>query len=191
MSTWRFAVNGEDVEVEAPGMRRLLDVLREDLGLTGTKEGCGEGECGACTVLLEGAPVDSCLVPVCQVDGATVATVEGLAAPSPEGAVLDPPHRRSKPAERSADTARRDADGGVAYLRAAASDDTAIRESIAGTLPLHWLHEDHRAIGSLRAPATCAPPACAPIETPATSEAYAALAGSTADDPSRRSPEDD
>ena len=61
-------------------MRRLLDVLREDLGLTGTKEGCGEGECGACTVLLDGAPVDRCLVPVCQVDGAVVATVEGLAA---------------------------------------------------------------------------------------------------------------
>ena len=90
MTAWRFAVNGEDVEIEAPGMRRLLDVLREDLGLTGTKEGCGEGECGACTVLLDGAPVDSCLVPVCQVGVAAVATVEGLAAPSPEGAVLDP-----------------------------------------------------------------------------------------------------
>ena len=89
MSEWRFEVNGEPIEVEAPGMRRLLDVLREDLGLTGTKEGCGEGECGACTVLLDGAPVDSCLVPVCQVDGARIATVEGLAAPSPEGPVLD------------------------------------------------------------------------------------------------------
>ena len=90
MTVWRFAVNGDSVEVEAPGMRRLLDVLREDLALTGTKEGCGEGECGACTVLLDGAPVDSCLVPVCQVDGARVATVEGLAEPSPEGLVLDP-----------------------------------------------------------------------------------------------------
>ena len=89
MSEWRFEVNGEPIDVEAPGMRRLLDVLREDLGLTGTKEGCGEGECGACTVLLDGAPVDSCLVPVCQVDGARIATVEGLAAPSPEGPVLD------------------------------------------------------------------------------------------------------
>jgi carbon-monoxide dehydrogenase small subunit len=59
-------------------MRRLLDVLREDLALTGTKEGCGEGECGACSVLLDGAVVDACLVPICQVDGTSVRTVEGL-----------------------------------------------------------------------------------------------------------------
>src|SRR4029077_11516805 len=71
MTTFRFAVNAVPVEVDVPGMRRLLDVLREDLGLTGTKEGCGEGECGACTVLLDGAPVDSCLVPVCQVEGSS------------------------------------------------------------------------------------------------------------------------
>jgi len=75
----RFVLNGDPVEVEAPGMRRLLDLLREDFGLTGTKEGCGEGECGACSVLLDGAVVDSCLVPVCQVDGSSVQTVEGLA----------------------------------------------------------------------------------------------------------------
>ena len=79
MTTYRFTVNAAPVELEVPGMRRLLDVLREDLALTGTKEGCGEGECGACTVLLDGLPVDSCLVPVCQVEGAAVATVEGLA----------------------------------------------------------------------------------------------------------------
>jgi aerobic-type carbon monoxide dehydrogenase small subunit (CoxS/CutS family) len=89
MTTWQFTVNGNPVEVEAPGMRRLLDVLREELALTGTKEGCGEGECGACTVLVDGAPVDSCLVPVCQVDGMRIATVEGLAERSPEGPVLD------------------------------------------------------------------------------------------------------
>jgi carbon-monoxide dehydrogenase small subunit len=78
MSVYRFAVNTAATEVDVPGMRRLLDVLREDLALTGTKEGCGEGECGACTVLLDGAPVDACLVPICQVDGSDVRTVEGL-----------------------------------------------------------------------------------------------------------------
>jgi aerobic carbon-monoxide dehydrogenase small subunit len=76
--SYRFFVNGDPVELEVPGMRRLLDVLREDLALTGTKEGCGEGECGACSVLVDGAVVDSCLVPVCQVDGTSVRTVEGL-----------------------------------------------------------------------------------------------------------------
>ena len=77
--SFRFNVNGSPVEVKAHGMRRLLDVLREDLALTGTKEGCGEGECGACSVLIDGALVDACLVPVCQVEGASVDTVEGLA----------------------------------------------------------------------------------------------------------------
>jgi aerobic carbon-monoxide dehydrogenase small subunit len=78
--SFAFTVNGEPVEVEATGMRRLLDVLREDLQLTGTKEGCGEGECGACSVLLDGQVVDACLVPVSQARGASVQTVEGLSA---------------------------------------------------------------------------------------------------------------
>ena len=76
--SFNFTVNGEPVEVEVTGMRRLLDVLREDLGLIGTKEGCGEGECGACSVLLDGQVVDACLVPVSQARGASVQTVEGL-----------------------------------------------------------------------------------------------------------------
>ena len=71
-------VNGKKRKVQAPPMKRLLDTLREDLGLTGTKEGCGEGECGACTVLVDGVAVNSCLVPTCQVDDAAVTTVEGL-----------------------------------------------------------------------------------------------------------------
>jgi carbon-monoxide dehydrogenase small subunit len=75
----RFAVNGREVSVETDADTRLLDVLREDLHLTGTKEGCGEGECGACTVLLDGLPVNSCLIPAPQVEGREVLTIEGLA----------------------------------------------------------------------------------------------------------------
>ena len=78
--TYRLTVNGEPTALEVPGMRRLLDALREDLGLTGTKEGCGEGECGACSVIVDGKVVDACLVPVCQVEGSDVRTVEGLGA---------------------------------------------------------------------------------------------------------------
>jgi carbon-monoxide dehydrogenase small subunit len=72
-------VNGRVVEAAAPPNRTLLEFLRYDLGLTGTKEGCGIGECGACTVLLNGVPVNSCLVPAEQARGAKVETVEGLA----------------------------------------------------------------------------------------------------------------
>ena len=75
----RFTLNGRTVECETDVQTRLLDLLRETLGMTGTKEGCGEGECGACTVVLEGRAVNSCLVPAPHVDGKTVLTVEGLA----------------------------------------------------------------------------------------------------------------
>jgi aerobic carbon-monoxide dehydrogenase small subunit len=74
----RFTLNGAAAEVAAHPMKRLLDVLREECGLTGTKEGCGEGECGACTVLVDGLPVCSCLVPFAQVENASVTTIEGL-----------------------------------------------------------------------------------------------------------------
>ncbi len=148
MTALRFSVNGDPVEVEAPGMRRLLDVLREDLGLTGTKEGCGEGECGACTVLLDGAVVDSCLVPICQVDGAEVRTVEGLvvggaasvsaaAGNGPSAVALDPLQQAfldaggaqcgiCTPGMLMAARAYLDDGGGP--------DEDAIREAIAGNL---------------------------------------------------------
>ena len=74
-----FTVNGQRCAVQTPPMKRLLDVLREDLRLTGTKEGCGEGECGSCSVRMNGELVNSCLVPVLQAEGATIQTVEGLA----------------------------------------------------------------------------------------------------------------
>jgi len=134
MTVYRLTVNAARVEVDVPGMRRLLDVLREDLALTGTKEGCGEGECGACTVLLDGLPVDSCLVPICQVDGAVVATVEGLA---PNARELDPLQAAfletggaqcgiCTPGMLMAARAYLDAGGGT--------DEDAIRDAIAGNL---------------------------------------------------------
>ena len=80
----RFAVNGIPVGAEGPGSRRLLDVLRDDLGLTGTKEGCGSGDCGACSVILDDRVVCSCLVLAAEAEGRSVTTVEGLA---PRGAL--------------------------------------------------------------------------------------------------------
>ena len=79
----KFTLNGAAVDVTAPPMKRLLDVLREECGLTGTKEGCGEGECGACTVLIDGEPVVSCLVPFAQAEAVSVTTIEGLEGAHP------------------------------------------------------------------------------------------------------------
>ncbi len=84
-----FTLNGRPVTVEGEPMERLLDVLREGQRLTGTKEGCGEGECGACTVLLDGEPVLSCLVPLVQCAGRVVETVEGVTADPEAKAILD------------------------------------------------------------------------------------------------------
>src|SRR3954468_25076398 len=74
----QLTINGTRVRMAPHPMKRLLDVLREDCALTGTKEGCGEGECGACTVLVDGVPVNSCLVPAAHADGSSVTTIEGL-----------------------------------------------------------------------------------------------------------------
>jgi len=75
-----FTINGRPTSVRVYAMQRLLDVLRHELGLTGTKEGCGEGECGSCSVLLDGVLVNSCLIPVLQAQGTSIVTIEGLSA---------------------------------------------------------------------------------------------------------------
>jgi aerobic carbon-monoxide dehydrogenase small subunit len=86
----RFTINGEEKTVTAPPLKRLLDVLRGDLHLTGTKEGCGEGECGSCSILMNGELVNSCLIPVLQAEGARITTIEGLAGRTAEGEQLHP-----------------------------------------------------------------------------------------------------
>ena len=78
MSRIVLTVNGQPQQLDVPPMKRLLDVLREDLHLTGTKEGCGEGECGACAILIDGELVNSCLVPALQAGGSTLCTIEGV-----------------------------------------------------------------------------------------------------------------
>jgi carbon-monoxide dehydrogenase small subunit len=83
-----LTINGSERSADVPGLARLLDVLRETFGLTGTKEGCGEGECGACSVVLDGELVNSCLVAASQAQGSTVLTIEGIAAQSRLGEKL-------------------------------------------------------------------------------------------------------
>ena len=131
--TFAFTVNDAPVEVEATGSRRLLDVLREDLGLTGTKEGCGEGECGACSVLLDGAVVDACLVPVSQAQGTRIQTVEGLAAPGTLG-VLQQAFLETGGAQCGICTPGMLIAGEAFLASGAEPSDENIREAIAGNL---------------------------------------------------------
>jgi aerobic carbon-monoxide dehydrogenase small subunit len=131
--TFQFTVNDAPVEVEATGSRRLLDVLREDLGLTGTKEGCGEGECGACSVLLDGAVVDACLVPLSQAHGARIRTVEGLAAPGTLG-ILQQAFLETGGAQCGICTPGMLVAGEAFLASDAEPTDENIREAIAGNL---------------------------------------------------------
>ena len=131
--TFAFTVNGDPVEVEAAGSRHLLDVLREDLALTGTKEGCGEGECGACSVLLDGAVVDACLVPVSQAAGTSVTTVEGLGTEERLG-VLQEAFLETGGAQCGICTPGMLMAGEAFLASGATATEDAIREAIAGNL---------------------------------------------------------
>jgi carbon-monoxide dehydrogenase small subunit len=91
MSVIHLKVNAIEQSIEVPPLKRLLDILREDLHLTGTKEGCGEGECGACAILFNGELANSCLIPALQANHATITTIEGLAySLGPGPCTLDP-----------------------------------------------------------------------------------------------------
>lgn len=131
--SFAFVVNGQQVEVEAAGSRRLLDVLREDLGMTGTKEGCGEGECGACSVLVDGALVDACLVPLSQAHGTQVRTVEGLAEPGTLG-VLQQAFLETGGAQCGICTPGMLIAGEAFLASGVEPTDDNIREAIAGNL---------------------------------------------------------
>ena len=131
--TFAFTVNGASVEVEAVGSRRLLDVLREDLALIGTKEGCGEGECGACSILLDGAVVDACLVPVAQAAGTSVTTVEGLGSEERLG-VLQQAFLETGGAQCGICTPGMLIAGEAFLASGATRTEDAIREAIAGNL---------------------------------------------------------
>jgi carbon-monoxide dehydrogenase small subunit/xanthine dehydrogenase small subunit len=123
----RFTLNGRPVEAEVHPLARLLDVVRERFGLTGTKEGCGEGECGACTVLVNGRAVNACLVPMIQVEGAEVVTIEGLAGADA---------LRRAFVEEGAAQCGICTPGMIVAASAipAEADDDAVREALAGNL---------------------------------------------------------
>jgi len=128
-----FRVNGLPVEVDVPAMTPLLRVLREELGLTGTKYGCGEGECGACTVHVDGQTAMSCLVPAVQAAGTDVRTVEGLAGPDGMDA-LQRAFLETGGAQCGICTPGM-LMAAAEYLRAGGTaDDDAIREALAGNL---------------------------------------------------------
>jgi carbon-monoxide dehydrogenase small subunit len=128
-----LTVNGAVRSVDVFPMARLLDVLREDLGLTGTKEGCGEGECGACSVILDGALVNACLVPAVQAQGTDLRTVEGLA----HGADLGPLQEaflHHGGAQCGFCTPGMLVAGTHLLAQQSAVDDAAVREGLAGNL---------------------------------------------------------
>ena len=130
---WEFQVNGREASFTGDAMTRLLDVVREELGLTGTKEGCGEGECGSCSVLLDGEVVCSCLVPVFQAAGREVRTVEAPAAGTQLAAIQEIMVREGG-VQCGACTPGIVVTAGALFERNPHPDRPAIREALAGNL---------------------------------------------------------
>lgn len=128
-----FTVNGERRTVWVHPMARLLDVLREQLGLTGTKEGCGEGECGACAVLIDGELVNACLVPAIQVEGSLVETIEGIAA-DPANAALAEAFVNENAAQCGACTPGMVVAAAALLRQHPDPSEAAIREALSGNL---------------------------------------------------------
>jgi len=128
-----FTLNGVATSVRVHPLSRLLDVLRLSLSLTGTKEGCGEGECGACSVFVDGELVNSCLVPACQIAGRTVETIEGVAA-SPEIAPLTEAFVELGGAQCGICTPGMVLAATALVRRGGATDEATIREALAGNL---------------------------------------------------------
>lgn len=129
----RCRVNGAEREIVAPPFERLLDSLRLRLGLTGTKEGCGEGECGACSVLLDGVLVNACLVPVAEVDGCEILTIEG-ASGDRVLAALQASFADGGGAQCGICTPGMVLAAGALLKREADPDEPAIRDALAGNL---------------------------------------------------------
>lgn len=130
----KLHVNGSPFQVKAWPMARLLDVLREDCALTGTKEGCGEGECGACSVMMNGHLVNACLIPVLQADGAEIATIEGLAKPDGTLHPLQAAFIRNNGAQCGICTPGMVLAAVELLKKNPRPDDMAIREGLAGNL---------------------------------------------------------
>ena len=130
----RCTIDGVATRVEAPPMERLLDLLRDRLGKTGVKEGCGEGECGACAVLLDGELVNSCLTPACQADAAEITTVAGLAAADGELHPLQQAFWETGGAQCGICTPGMLLAAAALLRRATDPDEATIREALAGNL---------------------------------------------------------
>lgn len=129
-----FTVNGHARQVATWPMARLLDVLREDCGLTGPKEGCGEGECGACSVMMDGRLVNACLIPALQADGATLTTIEGLARPDGSLHPLQSAFIRCNGAQCGICTPGMVLAAVELLKKHPDPDDAALREGLAGNL---------------------------------------------------------